>query len=103
MYGLSWILFAAQIACWTCGGASAGAAAVPSGISWATLPGTTRFDGPGGGGGGGSWKAAPPDPSGAGACATAVAGRTSVKDVQNARANARRENKPYSSFVGLRG
>ena len=40
MYGLSWILFAAQIACWTCGGASAGAAAVPSGSSWATPPGT---------------------------------------------------------------
>ena len=75
---------------------------MPSGISWATLPGTVRSTG-GGGGGGGAWKAAPPDPSGAGACATAVAGRTSVKDVQNARAYARRENKPYSSFVGLRG
>ena len=54
-------------------------------------------------GGGGAWKAAPPDASGAGACATAVAGRTSTKDVEIARANARREIKPYSSFVGLRG
>src|SRR5215204_3595570 len=102
MYGLAWILLAAQIACCTWGGASAGAAALPSGISWATLPGTVRSTG-GGGGGGGGWKTAPPDASGAGTCATAVAGRTSVNDVQIVRANARRENKPYSSFVGLRG
>ena len=51
----------------------------------------------------GAWKAAPPDSSGAGACAAAVAGRTRNKDVVIARANARREIKPYSSFVGLRG
>src|SRR5688500_10316512 len=40
----------------------------------------------------GAWYTAPPDLSGAGACATAVAGRTSVNDVETARANARRES-----------
>jgi hypothetical protein len=54
MYGLAWIRLAAKIACWTWGGASAGAAAVPSGSSCATLPGTTMFVGAGGGGGGGA-------------------------------------------------
>src|SRR5688572_23334767 len=102
MYGLSWISLPAQIACWTWIGASAGAAAVPSGRSCATEPGTVRLTGVGGGGGGGGWKAAPPDLSGAGVCATAVAGRTSINDVI-ARAYARRENNRYSSFVGLRG
>jgi hypothetical protein len=33
----------------------------------------------------------------------AAEGRTNMHDVRIARANARRENKPYSSFVGLRG
>ena len=76
MYGLSWILFAAQIACWTCGGASAGAAAVPSGRSCATAPGTVMSCGAGGGGGGvGAWYAAPPDLSDAGACAEAAGGQ----------------------------
>ena len=45
MYGLSWILFAAQIACWTSAGASAGAAADPSGISWATAARHDQVDG----------------------------------------------------------
>src|SRR3954447_8802622 len=57
MYGLLWILLAVKIACWTAGGASAGAAALPSGSSCATVPGTVMSAGPGAGaagaGGGG--------------------------------------------------
>src|SRR6478735_9029869 len=107
MYGLLWILLAVKIACWTAGGASAGAAALPSGSSCATVPGTVMSAGPGAGAGVagatgvgvGVGKAAPPEPF----CASAVPGRTSTEVVAIARANARREIKPYSSFVGLRG
>src|SRR3954465_6726940 len=107
MYGLLWILLAVKIACWTAGGASAGAAALPSGSSCATVPGTVMSAGPGAGaagaaGGGvgvGVGKAAPPEPF----CARAALGRTNTAVVGIARANARREIKPYSSFVGLRG
>src|SRR4051794_3684741 len=95
MYGLAWILLAAKIACWTCGGASAGAAALPSGSSWATAPATTMSVGAGGGGGGGGVYTAPPVPEGAGACAAAVAGAMRINDVVIARANARRETKIF--------
>src|ERR1700759_2549340 len=99
MYGLSWIALAAQMAFCTCAGASAGAAAVPSGISFASAPGTVRFTTGGGGGG----YCAPPEALGAADCAMAAAGN-SRKDIDvRVSANARRENKPYSSFVGLRG
>src|SRR5690242_8270103 len=94
MYGLLWIRLAAKIACWTWAGASAGAAAVPSGKSWATVPGTTMSVGAGVGAGVGA-KTAPPEPSGAGACAAAVAGRIKATDVVIARANARRETKIF--------
>jgi hypothetical protein len=54
-------------------------------------------------GGGGGGYCAPPDALGAVACAIAAAGRTQ-KDIDvRVSASARRENKPYSSFVGLRG
>jgi hypothetical protein len=43
MYGLSWILLAAKIARYTAIGASAGAAALPSGSSLAFDPGVTMF------------------------------------------------------------
>src|SRR3954447_4021293 len=99
MYGLSWIVFAAQIACCTGAGAAAGAAAVPSGRSLATVLGTVS----GAGAGTGPGNAAPPLGSAPGVWAEATDGRTSMDDVSSARADARRENKPYSSFVGLRG
>ena len=102
MYGLSWILLAAQIACCTCGGASAGAAAVPSGSSLATAPG----DGDVG-------RAAAAAAWAPVRRATGRVGRRRLRHrggrqdqndtMSDARANARRENKPYSSFVGLRG
>src|SRR3954451_20427118 len=102
MYGLSWIVLAAQIACCTWTGESAGAAAVPSGSKWAAVPGTVIWAGVATGAGVPGGKTAPPlgPPVGAGACARAADGRTSMSDVRSAGANARRENKPYSSFVG---
>src|SRR3954451_13435812 len=109
MYGLSWILFAVKIAAWTAGGASAGAAALPSGRICATAPPTTMSSGlgvatgatgaAGVGTGVGVGNAAPPEPF----CASAALGRIKTEVVANARANARRENKLNSSFVGLRG
>src|SRR4051794_28876153 len=107
MYGLLWILLAAKIACWTATGASAGAAALPSGSSCATAPGTVMSAGSGAGAGVagaagtgvGVGAAAPPEPF----CASAVPGTIKTEVVAIARANARREIKPYSSFVGLRG
>ena len=61
LYGSVWIVLAAQTACCTCGGASAGAAAVPSGSRTACVPGTSGWGcpsgtvlGSGGGGGGGA-------------------------------------------------
>src|SRR5215217_6977289 len=45
MYGLSWIRLAAKIALRTSAGASAGAAALPSGSSLATVPGTVMLSG----------------------------------------------------------
>src|ERR1700759_4324788 len=98
MYGLSWIWLAAQIAFWTSGGASAGAAAGASGRSLATDPGVVRFTT-----GVGAWYSAPPAAVGAGACAWAATGN-SKKDIDvRVSPSPRRENKPYSSFVGLRG
>src|SRR4051794_39575451 len=104
MYGLFWILLAAKIACWTATGASAGAAALPSGSSCATAPGTVMSAGSGAGAGiegvgVGVGAAAPPEPF----CASAELGTIKTEVVAIARANARREIKPYSSFVGLRG
>src|SRR3954451_23452679 len=99
MYGLSWIVLAAQIACCTGSGAAAGAAAVPSGRSLATVSATVI----GAGGATGAGNEAPPLGWEPGVWAEAADGRTSMDDVSSARANARRENKPYSSFVGLRG
>src|SRR5262245_9161219 len=90
MYGLFWILLAAKIACWTSGGASAGAAAVPSGSSWATLPGTMMSVGAGVGVGVGT-NGAPTEPF----CSAAVAGSTNTTDVVIARARARRETKIF--------
>src|SRR5918911_5493602 len=84
MYGLRWSVLAAQMACWTCGGASAGAAAVPSGSSFATVPGTTMLVGAGLTGTG-PGAATPP----VGSCARAVLGRTSDSVVSSVRANAR--------------
>src|SRR5690349_4739235 len=98
MYGLFWILLAAKIACWTATGASAGAAAVPSGSSLATVPGTVMFAGSagaagaaaGGGVGVGVGNAAPPEPF----CASAALGRMNAEVVAIATANARRDFKP---------
>src|SRR4051795_2893209 len=63
-YGSVWIVLAAQIAFCTCAGASAGAAAVPSGNRTARVPGTSGLGcpsgtvlGSGGGGGGGGARA----------------------------------------------
>src|SRR3954470_15627841 len=67
-YGSFWSVLAAQIAFCTFGGASAGAAAVPSASSTARAPGTSGFGCPrgtvlrAGVGGGGGGEGAPPVP-----------------------------------------
>ena len=77
---------------------------MPSGSSWAAVPGTVICAGAVGVGVA-VGNTAPPlgSPVGAGSCAMAAAGQDDIRDVRSAGANARRENKPYSSFVGLRG
>src|SRR4051794_41120044 len=91
MYGLVLIRLAAKIAFWTSTGASAGAAALPSGRSWARAPGTTMLAGAAGG----SEYAAPPvcaDGDSARATAGSTALHTSI------RANARSDFKTYDLF-----
>src|SRR4051794_5852554 len=75
------------MACCTSSGASAGAAALPSGISLALVPGTVRLPG-----GGGRWGAPPVD----GDCARATPGRT--RNAKIVRANARSEDKLNNLF-----
>src|SRR5919198_3306286 len=82
------MVFAAQIACWTSTGASAGAAALPSGSSLAFVPGTVMFAG-----GGGTYWVPPVDGS---ESASAVPGR--IKNAKNVRANARSDDKSNNLF-----
>ncbi len=88
-------MLAAKIAACTCGGASAGAAAVPSGRRVALEPGATM--------GAGSVNCAPPvlgdEPRDV--CAAAPAGNAS-KQLNNSSAKTRGIDES-TSFVGLRG
>src|SRR3954447_16052030 len=85
MYGLFSSLLAAKIAFWTWAGAAAGAAALPSGSSVATEPGTTMWAAVAG-----SLYAAPPVGA-EGDSARAAAGSTAIHT--SIRANARSDFK----------
>src|ERR671914_1858716 len=93
LYGLSCSRLAAQTACCTSAGASAGAAAVPSGSSCAFVPGTVMSSaatGAGAGGTGGGNVTPPVD------CAEATLG--TARNASRKRANARSENKLTNLF-----
>src|SRR3954454_18634233 len=76
------------MASWTSTGASAGAAALPSGSSLALLPGTAMFSG-----GGGEYWAPPLDGP---ESASAAPGR--IRKAENVRANARSDDKSNNLF-----
>src|SRR3954471_3907489 len=90
MYGLSWILLAAEIASWTSAGAPAGAAALPSGRSLATSPGTVILAAAVG-----SEYAAPP--VGAGVVSAAAVPGSTAPNI-SMRANARSDFKAKTLF-----
>src|SRR5919109_1747812 len=107
-YGRFWSELAAQIACLTCSGASAGAAAVPSASSTALVPGTSGpVQRPGssiGGEGGSGSNAVPPVP---GVAADAPVGTmthsTEIRNGATARGNNDMDlfRRPAGLAVGL--